>query len=91
MNQPLNKKKNAVLYKIGIGMISISFLLWLVPVIAPFLNITSALKATLIAGALIAAEIIFWIGVVFVGKEVAAKYRGYFNPRNWRKKQKDKD
>ncbi|RFU63663.1 transporter suffix domain-containing protein [Bacillus sp. V59.32b] len=86
MNQPLQKQKKPLLYRIGICLIIISFLLWLAPLIVPFLNITASLKITLVTVALVAAEIIFWIGVAIVGKEVASKYRGYFNPRNWRRK-----
>ncbi|MDQ0220430.1 transporter suffix domain-containing protein [Peribacillus cavernae] len=91
MTQFSKKKKNPVIYKIGIYLIIISFLLWLVPVIVPFLSITATVKVTLVTGALITAEILFWIGVAIVGKEVASKYRSYLNPRNWKKKKEDQN
>lgn len=85
MNQSLNKKK-PLLYKIGISLVVFSFVLWFTPLIVPFLPVTASTKAVLVTGALILAEVTFWIGVAIVGKEVAMKFRSYFNPRNWKKR-----
>jgi phosphate/sulfate permease len=80
----IEKEKKSKFYKIGIGLIITSFLLWLIPVIAPFTPFPTSVKAMTITGALVIAEVIFWVGALLVGKEVAAKIKGYLNPKNWR-------
>ncbi|MFC5402614.1 transporter suffix domain-containing protein [Cohnella soli] len=87
-----NRKK--MLYKLGLGFIIASFMLWVAPFVVPFMPLSAGAKAGIITVALIVAEALFWVGVLFVGKEVAKKIRGYVNPSNWRKKPKpgpDKD
>ncbi|MFC5468232.1 transporter suffix domain-containing protein [Cohnella suwonensis] len=81
-----NRKK--MLYKLGIGFIIASLLLWVVPFVVPFAPMSAKTKAGIITVALIVAEVLFWLGVLLVGKEVAKKIRGYINPRNWRKRAK---
>lgn len=80
------KRKKAFIYKLGIGLIVLSLSLWLVPVIIPFTPLSMKAKAGIITGSLIVAEVMFWIGAVLVGKEVAAKFKSYLNPANWGKK-----
>lgn len=72
------KRKKAFIYKLGIGLIVLSLSLWLV--------LSVKAKAGIITGSLIVAEVMFWIGAVLVGKEIAAKFKGYLNPANWGKK-----
>lgn len=79
------KVKKSIFYKIGIAFIILSFLSWLIPLIAPFTPLPIKVKAGVITGALIFAEVIFWIGALLVGKEVAAKFKSYLNPKGWRK------
>lgn len=78
-------EKKSILYKLGIALIVVSLLSWLIPLIAPFTPYSTKVKAGIITGAIVFAEVVFWIGVLLVGKEVAAKFRGYLNPKNWRK------
>lgn len=78
-------EKKSILYKIGISLLIVSLLSWLIPLIAPFTPFPTKVKAGIITGAIVFAELVFWIGVLLVGKEVAAKFRGYLNPKNWRK------
>ena len=73
-------------YKIGMVLLALSLLTWLIPVVAPFTSFSTNTKAMIIGGAIIIAEIMFWIGAILVGKEVAARYKGYLHPKNWRKK-----
>jgi len=47
-------------------------------------------KAITITSCLIIGEVIFWIGALMVGKEVANKIRKSLNPVNWRKKSTQK-
>ncbi|MFJ7753610.1 transporter suffix domain-containing protein [Peribacillus muralis] len=72
-------------YKLGMGFLIISLLTWIIPVIAPFSPLSAAGKAGVITGAIVFAEVMFWAGALLVGKEVAAKYKSYLNPKNWRK------
>ncbi|MEA5621028.1 transporter suffix domain-containing protein [Cronbergia sp. UHCC 0137] len=68
--------------KLGLVLIVISFLPWLViAIIVPFLSISVTQKALLVPGLLVIAEIIFWLGILLVGKELAQKYRRYFSFR----------
>lgn len=39
-----------------------------------------------ITGVLVLAEVLFWIGVLLVGKEVAMKIKGYLSPKKWGKR-----
>ncbi|MGE7764933.1 transporter suffix domain-containing protein [Peribacillus sp. NPDC096540] len=72
-------------YKIGMGFLIISLLTWIIPVIAPFTPFPTKVKAGVITGAIVFAEVMFWVGALLVGKEVAAKFKSYLNPKNWRK------
>ncbi|GLC89597.1 transporter suffix domain-containing protein [Lysinibacillus piscis] len=84
MESAKRKGKKSILYKIGMGLLIISLSLWLVPVVTPFLPIATATKAGIIVGVIIVAEVLFWLGALLVGKEVASKIKSYFNPKNWR-------
>jgi hypothetical protein len=53
-----------------------------VPVV-PFLPHTTAQKIGLSSGLLVAAEAVFWVAALFVGKEVISRYRRFFDPRAW--------
>jgi len=78
--------KRPLIYKIGLIMIVTSLVIWIIPLVVPFLPLSVSLKATIITVVVVVAEILFWTGAVFVGKEVAVKIRGYLNPKNWRKR-----
>lgn len=80
------KQLKSIFYKLGIGLLILSLLLWLIPVITPFTSLPTKVKAGTITGSIIMAEIMFWIGALLVGKEVATKFKSYLNPKNWRKK-----
>ena len=67
--------------KLGILLIFISFLPWLVGFAVPFLALSIAQKSVLIPVLFVSAELIFWIGILIVGKEVAERYRRWLNPR----------
>ncbi|RBW70924.1 transporter suffix domain-containing protein [Bacillus taeanensis] len=84
MSKPLNKKKSTI-YKIGISSVIVSFIVWISPLLAPFLPLSTKGKWVFTTGALILAELLFWVGAVIVGKEAAMKIKKYLNPRNWKK------
>ena len=67
---------------LGLILIIISFSPWLaIAVIVPFLPISLAQKALLVPALLVLAEVLFWTGVLLVGKEVVQKYSRYFSFR----------
>lgn len=91
---PSIEKQKSIAYKLGIGIIIFSLSLWLIPIITPFTPIPTKVKAGIIPGSIIVAEILFWLGALLVGKEVANKFKGYLNPKKWREKgytQKNED
>ncbi|WP_409304994.1 transporter suffix domain-containing protein [Peribacillus sp. SCS-155] len=81
--------KNKRLYKLGWLSIILSCLCWVVILVIPFLNLSAGAKAAGITGSIVLGEVFFWIGALFVGKEVAGKFKSYLNPKNWRKKERD--
>ena len=84
-----NKTQKKSLYKVGLVLIIVSFILWLVPLTVPFTPLPTHIKASLAAGAIVTAEVMFWLGAAIVGKEAATKYRKKLNPKNWHKKSTD--
>lgn len=89
---PQEKQRKKFTYKLGIGLLICYPFIWLVPVIAPFTSLSVEMKAAVVAGAIAFAEVVFVVGVVFVGKEVVKKYRKRLNPRNWfKRRQEEKD
>jgi hypothetical protein len=57
-----------------------------IPVV-PFLPLTTAQKIGLTTGLVIVAEAIFWGAALFLGKEAISRYRRYFDPRAWSRKE----
>ncbi|WP_148298809.1 transporter suffix domain-containing protein [Paenibacillus pini] len=74
-------KKKSIYFKIGVGLLVVSMLSWLIPVIAPFTPLPTKEKAMIITGAIIFAEVLFWVGTLLVGKEMAKKFKSYFLPK----------
>lgn len=85
MDKESKEIKKSRFYKVGMGFLIISLLTWIIPVAAPFTPFSTTVKAGVITGAIVFAEVMFWAGALLVGKEVAAKYKGYLNLKNWRK------
>ena len=72
--------------KLGVILIVLSFLPWVaIPTVVPFLPLSAAQKAASVPALLVLAEILFWLGVLLVGKEVAENYRQYFTSGNLKK------
>jgi len=78
-----------LLFRIGIILITVSTLLFASLLIIPFLNISNEAKLSATTIMVILSEITFWTGGLLVGKEVIARYKKYFNPLNWFRKNKD--
>ncbi len=66
--------------KLGLILIVLSFLPWVaIAFVVPFLPLSVAQKALVVPVLLVVAEILFWLGVLLVGKEVAQRFRRYFS------------
>jgi hypothetical protein len=76
------QKKNWQI-KLGIILMIVSVPLFLLVFTLPFLDMKVESKVTFTTITLIIAEVLFWGGGLLVGKELFAKYKNYFNPRNW--------
>lgn len=77
-----NQKKNWQI-RLGIILMIVSVPLFLLVFTLPFMEIEAKAKITFTTVTLIVAEVLFWGGGLFVGKELFAKYKSYFNPKNW--------
>ncbi len=75
---------------LGLLFIVGSFLPWAaIVLIVPLLALSVAQKALLIPALAIVAEVLFWLGLLLVGKEAAQKYQRYFSPGYlWKQLQK---
>lgn len=67
--------------QVGVVLIVVSCLAWLTIAGVPLLPLTLAQKAAIVPGLLILGELLFWVGALLVGKEVAERYRHWLNPR----------
>ena len=75
--------------RIGIILMIVSVPLFLLVFTLPFLDMEVETKVTATTITLIIAEVLFWGGGLLVGKELFAKYKSYFNPKNWFGKKKE--
>jgi hypothetical protein len=85
------KKKSPLLFRIGIVLLIIYVLLWIGIIVTPFLPVSTFVKATVIPGTIVFAEILLIIAVAFVGKEFVSKYKDRLKPKNWKKKKGSSD
>jgi len=74
-------------FKAGISLVLLSALLFLSLLAVPFLDVAGKAKITISTVVLVLGEITFWSGGILLGKELFSKYKAYFNPVNWFKKQ----
>jgi hypothetical protein len=68
-----------VLFRVGLIAIALSVVPWLAIAAAPVLGLSLGASAGLVAGALLVAEVLFWVGLLMVGKPTwqAIKARGW--------------
>ncbi|MBW7651697.1 transporter suffix domain-containing protein [Anoxybacillus sp. ST4] len=71
--------------KIGWAFLVLSTLFFLVPFLIPFFTMSTKMKVAIGGVALVAAEVLFWVGALLVGKETVQKYTKRF----FKKKEKD--
>ena len=71
----------------GIFLVILCIPFFLFIPIIPFLEMEAKIKITLSTLSLIIGEVMFWVGGILVGKELFRKYKSYFNPKNWFRKE----
>jgi ABC-type transport system involved in cytochrome c biogenesis permease component len=81
------KEFSAMKKKIGIIFIVLSFVLWILIPIIPFLSFSAAAKTAIVSGLFIGGEVFFWFGALLAGKDIVKK----FIRKYWRKKEKEDD
>lgn len=74
-------------FKLGIVLIIVCIPFFLAIPVIPFLDIENKTKVIISTTLLVIGEITFWSGGLLVGKELFTKYKAYFNPKNWFKKE----
>ena len=72
--------------KLGLVLIITSCLLWAAVFVVPFLPFTISHKTIIITSLVIISEVVFWLGILLVGKDIAHRYRSQLNPLNWWRK-----
>jgi hypothetical protein len=73
--------------KVGIAFIVLSFVLWILIPVIPFLSLSGAVKTAIVSGLFIGGEVFFWLGALLAGKDIVKT----FIQKYWRKKEKDDD
>jgi hypothetical protein len=69
------------------GALVIPTLLWAaVPVVVPFLPLTTGQKVWVSGALVVAAEAVFWVSALLLGREVVRRYRRLLDPRSWFRK-----
>ena len=69
------------------GAVVIPTLLWAaVPLVVPFLPLTTGQKVWASGGLVVAAEVVFWVSALLLGREVVRRYRSRLDPRTWFRK-----
>ena len=69
----INISRLTTLTIIGMFLVLISNLGWLGSVAIPFLPLAAPAKELLIPGFIIGGQVLFYLGLIFMGKELAAK------------------
>ena len=72
--------------KLGLVLIAIAGLAWVAILVVPFLAGTVTQKALIVTSLVVVSEVIFWLGIVLAGKELAHRYRRQLNPIEWWRK-----
>jgi hypothetical protein len=73
--------------KTGIVLIILSFVLWLLIPVIPFLKLSAGLKTAFVSGLFIGGEVFFWFGALLAGKDIVKNVIR----KLWRKKEEGDD
>ena len=69
--------------KLGLVLIVTSCLLWAVVLAVPLLPYSIAQRSLIATSLIVISELIFWLGILLAGKELAHRYRRNLNPYYW--------
>lgn len=69
--------------KIALWLVIISCAFWALLLLLPFLKVSAGTKGVLAVIFIVAGEVTFWGGVLWVGRPVMKKYRHRLSPRRW--------
>jgi len=83
-------EKKSWKFKLGLILIILSIVFFLSLMIIPFLRMDKKTMISISGIVFIIAEVLFWTGGIFLGKELFNKYKSLLNPRNWLKKRNNK-
>ena len=72
--------------KLGIILIVVANLFLGSILLVPFIEVSLSHKGSISFALFVIGEILFYLGLFLLGKEMAQKYRKYLNPLNWFKK-----
>ncbi|MCJ8314319.1 MAG: transporter suffix domain-containing protein [Saccharospirillaceae bacterium] len=76
--------------KIAGLIVIVAFLLWGAVLLIPFIDVLDITqKAAVVTFLIIAGEVLLWLGVLLVGREVIVRYKSKLFPKNWFKKSKE--
>ncbi|MBI3604366.1 MAG: transporter suffix domain-containing protein [Nitrospirae bacterium] len=70
-------------HRIGILCLVFSCLFYGGLLLLPWVPFGPRGQAITAAGLVIVGEAVFWLGCLFVGREVMVRYRRWLNPRSW--------
>ena len=71
-------------FRIGIMIISISILVFFMLFAIPFLSLDIKTKLVLTPILLVTGEVMFWLGIVLIGKDVYLKFKAGLKSARWR-------
>ena len=77
--------------KLGIVLVILANLFMVSILLVPFLEVSLATKGSVSLTLFIIAEVHFYTGLFFLGKEMVQKYQKYLNPLKWFKKKENKN
>ncbi len=69
--------------KLGVILIAAANLFLGMLLLIPFWEADFSTKAILSAGLFIIGEVLFYSGLFLLGKELAARYKQFLNPKHW--------
>ena len=73
--------------KVGLLMIVASCGIWVAILLLPILPLGNVAQKAIAATSLIVlSEVLFWLGIILAGKELAHRYRQQLNPLYWWRK-----
>lgn len=75
--------REQVHHKLGLSLIILSSLMWGAVLLVPISPLSFAQKSLITTGLILISEVIFWLGILLSGKELAHRYRQKLNPYYW--------